>query len=143
MSNLTLDYKNRMSRYFFEETSGVSREVDLERTTQDEIFLHYFSPVSRKTPFIEFFDLAQQWKEETKYFSSVTDICMHPAYQQIIGMGSKALTYIFVELELELNHWFWALSMITGIDPIPHDCDVKMEKMKAIWLDWAKKNDYL
>lgn len=143
MKNLTLDYRNRLARYDLDENNGLSDEANFEFQFTDEILEHYFEPVSRKTLYIEFFELAEQWKNETKYYSSNTDICMHPAYQQIMGFGPRVLTFIFIDLKHELNHWFWALSMITGIDPVPHDKRGDLESMRTIWLDWAKKNSYL
>ncbi len=35
--------------------------------------------------------LTKQWKDETQHFSTVAEMAMHPAYQQIIGMGPEAL----------------------------------------------------
>jgi len=143
MNGLMLDTRNRISKYSSEGSFGVSREANFEKTTQEEILSDYFSPVSRKTPYIEFLELTLQWKEETVLFSSVIDICMHPAYQRIIGMGTVALYFIFSELKVELNHWFWALKMITGIDPVPPKFRGNMEEMRKIWITWAKDNGYL
>lgn len=43
---------------------------------------------------------------------------MHPAYQQIIGMGEKALPLILRDLrDRPTGHWFWALNAITGEEP--------------------------
>ena len=57
-------------------------------------------------------------EEATAMFSSITEIAMHPAYQQIIGMGSIAIPFIMRELENRPAHWFWALKSITGEDPV-------------------------
>ena len=42
---------------------------------------------------------------------------MHPAYQQIIGMGADAVPFILLEMEEHGGYWFWALSAITGQNP--------------------------
>src|SRR5947207_10431415 len=47
-----------------------------------------------------------------------TEIALHPAYQQIIGMGKEAIPLILEELQREEDHWFWALKSITGDDPV-------------------------
>src|SRR5947209_7891445 len=66
-----------------------------------------------------FADLVRQWKEATRFASSITDMATHPAYQQLIGMGKEALPLILDELRREPDHWFWALKAITGEDPVP------------------------
>src|SRR2546421_2061739 len=73
------------------------------------------------TPEIEqrFRRLADQWRRETRYISSVNKTAMHSAYQQIIGMGQDALPLIFRELERTRGHWLWALFAITRQDPAP------------------------
>ena len=40
--------------------------------------------------FALFRQLADQWKGETRYLSSTTAICTHPAYQRIIGLGPQS-----------------------------------------------------
>ena len=37
----------------------------------------------------QFTALAAQWREETAWTSSVSQLVMHPAYQTIIGMGRR------------------------------------------------------
>ena len=61
-----------------------------------------------------FFELANRWRDETALLSSVTRTAMHPAYQRIIGMGPAAVPLILRELEQRPDHWFWALTAITG-----------------------------
>src|SRR5436309_3896150 len=45
-----------------------------------------------------FSELAGAWKKETRLLSSMTDMILHPAYQQIIGLGRGALPLILEEL---------------------------------------------
>src|SRR3990172_11904819 len=49
--------------------------------------------------------LADEWHRETRYLSSDDDIAMHPAYQQIIGLGDRALPLILRALQRRLDHW--------------------------------------
>jgi hypothetical protein len=56
-----------------------------------------------------FRDLADRWHRETRLLSSVSKMSMHPAYQQIIGMGAAAIPLILRELEQTRDHWLWAL----------------------------------
>lgn len=96
-------------------------------------------PASRSQASVEqkFHDLTSQWRRETALHSSVTAIAMHPAYQQIIGMGTPALPLILQELQREPDHWFWALGAITGENPIPEKDAGDMEAMTDAWLSWG------
>ena len=90
-----------------------------------------------------FRDLVRQWKEATLFTSSGTEIALHPAYQQIIGMGKEAIPLILDELQREQDHWFWALQSITGDDPVPPGDRGQLPKMTEAWLRWARTNGYL
>lgn len=83
--------------------------------------------------------LAKAWRDECAHLSSMREMALHPAYQQIIGMGLNALPFIFAELEREPNHWFWALRAITGEDPVVPDHRGSIRRMAQDWLQWAKK----
>jgi hypothetical protein len=65
-----------------------------------------------------FLKLTEQWQRETAMLSVVSKISMHPAYQRIIGMGQPVVPLIMRELEREPDHWFWALSAITGVNSV-------------------------
>jgi hypothetical protein len=84
-----------------------------------------------------FQELARQWKDATLFLSSITDIAMHPAYQQIIGMGKDALPLLLDELRRHPDHWFWALQAITGVNPVPVSDRGDMGRMTQAWLAWA------
>ena len=64
----------------------------------------------------QFNTLAQRWYRETRKISSAEQMVLHPAYQQIIGMGRQALPFIFRELKRSRGHWLWALAMILRTD---------------------------
>ena len=89
-----------------------------------------------------FEQLAQAWMADTTLCSSTTEISTHPAYQQIIGMGSAALPLIFAELRKAPGHWFWALKAITGDDPVAAADRGNLVRMSAAWLRWAEANGY-
>ena len=91
----------------------------------------------------EFLRLVQQWRAETEFSSSLTEMAAHPAYQRIIGMGRLALPLIFRELAAEPDHWFWALKAITGGDPVPPSHRGNIEMMAADWLTWGKSRGYV
>jgi hypothetical protein len=89
-----------------------------------------------------FRELLRQWKEATLLISSITDIATHPAYQQIIGMGQRALPWIFNELRREPDQWFWALKAITGEDPVPAADRGNISRMTHAWLNWAAAHGF-
>jgi hypothetical protein len=87
--------------------------------------------------------LADQWLEETQLTSSLTEIVLHSAYQQIIGMGNAALPLILRELQERPAHWFWALRAITGENPVPREDAGRMARMTEHWLDWGRQHGFL
>ena len=84
-----------------------------------------------------FESLAAQWKEETRYLSSTTDIATNGAYQRIIGMGMPAVPLILEDLRGQPYHWFWALSAITGEDPVPQRLHGRVREMADAWIAWG------
>jgi hypothetical protein len=81
-----------------------------------------------------FHKLAAIWRKDVCFISDLNEICGHPAYQQIIGMGVPALPFLLEELEKEPAQWFWALKAITGEDPIPEGARGDVEAMTKAWL---------
>ena len=66
----------------------------------------------------------------------------HPAYQQIIAMGLEVVPLLFRELEREPDHWFRALHVLTGADPVPPESRGKIREMAAAWLRWGRDQGY-
>lgn len=89
-----------------------------------------------------FMKLVNQWREETRGISSTTEASMHPAYQQIIGMGKEVIPLLLKEVEQKSGRWFWALKAITRQDPVPLEYQGNTEYMIKAWLDWGRNNGY-
>lgn len=87
---------------------------------------------------MKFYRLKSQWEAEITFLPSISDIAMHPAYQQIIGLGSVEVPLILREMEKEPGHWFWALKSITGEDPVPPEHRGRINAMTEDWLLWGK-----
>jgi hypothetical protein len=85
-----------------------------------------------------FESLAEEWRRECAHLSSVREMVLHPAYQQIIGMGKDALHFLLRELERQPDHWFWALRAITGEDPVRPKHRGNIRLMASDWLSWAR-----
>jgi hypothetical protein len=90
----------------------------------------------------EFHRLVEWWERETWPYSSVEKICTHPAYQRIIGLGPSAVPLILAELQKEPHHYFWALTAITGDDPIADEHAGCMQEMADDWLRWGIEHGY-
>jgi hypothetical protein len=90
-----------------------------------------------------FLVLAEVWRRETRILSLTTDKSMHPAYQQIIGMGPRVVPLILRELQRRPDHWFWALWAITGEDPVPVEDAGDVEKMTEAWLQFGRERGWL
>ena len=86
--------------------------------------------------------LKASWKADTRFSSSILDIGTHPSYQQIIGMGPAAVPLILRDLSREPDHWFWALTAITGQDPAPEGISGDIEAMTDAWLKWGRERGY-
>lgn len=102
------------------------------------------APASRQAISVEheFAELVERWRRDTQWTSSVEEMAMHPAYQRIIGMGSKALPLLLRELGEAPDHWFWALKAITGCDPVPPEDRGRVERMAEAWLRWGRGRGY-
>lgn len=86
---------------------------------------------------------AREWKESESPSSSAMDLAMHPAYQQIIGLGPVAIPWIIEELQDEPDHWFWALYCLTGgVDPVPASDRGDVAAMSEAWIKWAAQNGF-
>lgn len=86
--------------------------------------------------------LASTWEKDTLLISSSSQMFSNESYLQIIGMGEKALPYIFADLNKEPNHWFVALKSITGVDPVSLEHRGDVSKMTEDWLTWAHENNH-
>lgn len=90
--------------------------------------------------------LAEAWQADTATYSSMAQIAMHPAYQNIIGMGKDALPFLLKQLKSEgdePHHWFWALAAITGENPVPKQSRGKIVEMAKAWLEWGRQSGYV
>ena len=89
----------------------------------------------------KFEQLRTQWEDETAYSGSVMHRVTHGAYQQIIGMGSPVLGDILRSLRDSPDHWFWALSAISGEDPA--EGAQTFEEARQRWLGWGRERGHL
>jgi hypothetical protein len=86
--------------------------------------------------------LVKEWKEKRPHSSSVEQLSMHWAYQQIIGLGLDAVPLLLRELETTPGQWFWALRSITGENPVANEHRGDLRKMADDWFVWARRNGF-
>src|SRR5215212_2118938 len=86
-----------------------------------------------------FAKLKTEWRQDTRYLSSTSAIATHPAYQRILGLGPQVIPLILSELQREPGHWFWALSALTGEDPVPPADRGRIAAMAGAWLRWGRE----
>lgn len=94
----------------------------------------------------EFNENVERWKDETGHLSSLTKAFAHPSYLRIIGLARYSTDHqlealLLRELKNEPDHWFAALSAITGENPVhpQDDFDTSVRK----WLQWGRKKGIL
>ena len=89
--------------------------------------------------------LMKSWRAERNPASSVMEMVMCQSYQKIMGMGEAAVPLILNQLIVEgdePDHWFWALRVITEIDPIPEEDRGDVRRMAQAWLRWGEMTGY-
>jgi hypothetical protein len=90
---------------------------------------------------VKFNQLAEKWRTERGITSSTTAMILCRSYQAIIGMGPLAVDLILQRLRAEGNnpdHWFWALQILTGENPVSEEDEGNLRKMADAWLRWAE-----
>jgi hypothetical protein len=124
---------------------AISDEARLLKIRAEQLLADYYKPISTRwaNPALRFLDLKDEWERDTATLSSITEIAMHPAYQQIIGIGPVAISLILYEMGKKPNHWFWALKSITGEDPVPPEARGNIGDMTEAWLSWGREQRYL
>jgi hypothetical protein len=103
--------------------------------------VRFWNELQRTYP--RFQELKATWLEETKVSSSGTDIISHSAYREIISLGDVAVALILDDLRTHgPNHWFAALTELTGADPVSKEHAGSLEEMALDWFHWAEEKLY-
>lgn len=91
----------------------------------------------------KFNELSRKWKDETINLSSMQQIALNFAYQEIIGLGPRAISLILNQLKREPDFWFWALRALTRANPVTEEMYGDLEAMTKAWIDWGREHAYL
>ena len=89
-----------------------------------------------------FKNLVEEWKNDTRHLSLVSQRIRHPAYKRIIGMGSSAVPLILAELNRDVDHWFHALSVLSDENPIPNDFAGTIAEAAELWIRWGDSQNF-
>lgn len=122
-------------------TAGLYRKVHGTAIRDKRSFTQAAMPVNGLAT--KFEQLATQWKEETKFLSSITDKAIHPHYQRIIGLGPEVIPLILDSLRKKGGHWYWALQSITGENPVLPEHYGDISNMKNDWVMWGIRKGYI
>ena len=90
-----------------------------------------------------FRELVHRWKEGVGHLSSTARMAKHPAYREIIQMGSAAVPLLLAELKRDPDFWFAALREITKEDPVPARSAGKVKDMARAWVKWGRERGYI
>ncbi len=91
----------------------------------------------------QFEEYKTEWENLTAFSSSITEIVDNNPYRSIIGLGRDVVPFIIKDLSQTQNHWFYALTKITGKNPIPEAHAGNVELMTKDWLSWANENNVI
>jgi len=95
----------------------------------------------------KFSQLVEDWQRERGVSSSTSEsILESSAYLSILAMGPKAVPLILTQMNSEgddPDQWFWALQLLTGVNPVPEESDGNFNEMARYWFDWAADAGYI
>ena len=85
---------------------------------------------------------SELWQRETMHMSSPMQRMEHPSYQAILGLAmhnrDEVVHLLIRDMTENSREWFWALSYLTGENPINRKDAGNLDKMIASWQKWAK-----
>jgi hypothetical protein len=66
----------------------------------------------------------------------------HPAFREIISLGTAVVPLMLRDLQERPRLWVWALPEITGADPVPPGERGNIANMSEAWLRWGRAHGY-
>lgn len=90
-----------------------------------------------------FLRLREQWRAETLLIASPQTRILNPHYQRIIGLGPQVVPMLLAEMGRDPDCWHWALTAITGVNPIPPESKGDLAAVARAWIEWGHENGHL
>lgn len=87
--------------------------------------------------------LKEKWLHDTRFDSGYSTLINHPAHLRIVSFGERVIPYLIRDMQKHRTPWFYALTEITGENPISEESWGKIDNIIQDWLAWAKKNNYV
>ncbi len=131
------------SPFWQPQTSAGSPFAQKIRERRQNVYLHFTDSITTQTSEQEFDVLTATWKNDMRFSSSIHSLMTNPSYLRVIAMGKKAIPLILEDLKQEPDHWFIALNILTGQDPVPNESRGDVIAMTAAWLQWGRENKYV
>lgn len=88
---------------------------------------------------VRFLALADKWESETRFTSSLRDLISNDSYRKIIAMGAPVVPLLLSKIRDRPQGWFWALTAITGENPILGEHRGNITEMVRDWLNWGSQ----
>lgn len=122
----------------------VQRQIDI-LAIEDHLEKVFENKQINKTKELEseFRELAEQWYVDTLHLTAYWEIVLHPAYQNIIGLGRDVIPFILLELKDFQAEWFWALQALSRENPVTSEIEGNRSEMAKVWLSWGKRKGYI
>jgi hypothetical protein len=100
----------------------------------------------------KFNSLIKRWKSETQHHSIPNEFFNHPAYQEMVDLGTEVLPLIFKEMQINnITFLELAAEKLTGIETPEEVMGIiedgfrkfKPGDIRDWWIQWAKDNGHL
>lgn len=101
---------------------------------------------SKAKQWAQFQSLVAEWKAARGATSSITQMSMLKPYQKIIAMGDGVVPLILAQLRSEgdePDQWFWALRILTDVNPVRPEDQGDFLAMARAWIEWGESNAYV
>ena len=87
-----------------------------------------------------FLELKESWIFDTKFESGYKAKINHPSYFRIVSFGEEIVPILLKDMVENETPWFYALTDITGENPIQPTSRGRINNMIEDWKNWANKN---
>ncbi len=125
--------KNSKSRFF---TASGSASADVNSVAFSSSNTKMLSSDSIESVFES---LKNSWVRSTRFKNSLSEINDDKSLLSIIDLGPIVVPMILKDLRDSPKHWFYALRVLTGSNPIKKNEAGNLVKMQTAWLSWAAK----